>query len=241
MRAIPSLQLVAFLWMLLGCSMNAAEEGSAGADFAAARRCMVEDQLASRGIRDERVLDAMREVPRHELVPEGVREHAYEDRPLPIGFGQTISQPYVVAAMSEAVALREGESVLEVGTGSGYQAAVLAELGARVHTIEYVPELAARAKRDLARLGYDEVHVRAGDGYAGWPERAPFDAIVVTAAPDHVPPALVEQLAVGGRLVIPVGEHDQDLLLVRRDEDGVHRETLMGVRFVPMQGKAEER
>ncbi len=208
--------------------------------WAEVRDRMVSQQLAKRGVTDVRVLAAMRRVQRHELVPESVRRHAYEDRPLPIGFGQTISQPYVVAAMSEAIALSGGEKVLEVGTGSGYQAAVLAELGATVYSIELEPELAARARRDLVRLGYKDVHVRTGDGYRGWPEHAPFDAVIVTAAPNHVPPALLEQLAVGGRMILPVGDFEQDLLLLRKDEAGVHREVLMGVRFVPMRGEAQE-
>ena len=219
--------------------MNAADKGTREDPFAVAREQMVDRQLAARGIRDERVLAAMRRVPRHELVPERERPHAYEDRPLPIGHGQTISQPYVVAAMSEAVGLSGGEKVLEIGTGSGYQAAVLAELSATVYSIELEPELAERARKDLTRLGYTRVHVRAGNGYHGWPEQAPFDAIVVTAAPDHVPPALLEQLAVGGRMVLPVGSFDQELVLIRKDEDGVHRESLMGVRFVPMRGEHE--
>jgi protein-L-isoaspartate(D-aspartate) O-methyltransferase len=219
--------------------VDAADEVAREDPFAAAREQMVERQLAGRGIRDERVLAAMRRVPRHELVPESQRPHAYEDRPLPIGRGQTISQPYVVAAMSEAVGLSGGEKVLEVGTGSGYQAAVLAELGVTVYSIELEPELAERARKDLARLGYTKVHVLAGNGYRGWPEHAPFDAIVVTAAPDHVPPALLEQLAEGGRMVLPVGSFDQELVLIRKDEHGVHRQNLMGVRFVPMRNEDE--
>jgi protein-L-isoaspartate(D-aspartate) O-methyltransferase len=228
---------------LLGCRMSGGDDPAAtGSEpFDAARERMVVEQLERRGIADARVLAAMRRVPRHELVPEREREFAYEDRPLPIGRGQTISQPYVVAAMTEAVAVSKGDKVLEVGTGSGYQAAVLAELGVSVYTIELEPELAERARADLARLGYQNVHVRAGDGYRGWPEQAPFDAIVVTAAPDHVPPALVEQLAAGGRMVLPVGTWDQDLLRIHKDADGnVKREVLMGVRFVPMRGEAEE-
>ena len=206
-----------------------------------ARRRMVEEQLAARGIRDPRVLAAMRAVPRHELVPEAIRDDAYRDNAFPIGHGATISQPFVVGAMTEALDVEPGARVLEVGTGSGYQAAVLAELGAQVFSIEYVPELAERAAADLARLGYEGVRVRAGDGYAGWPEEAPFDAIVVTAAPDHIPPALLEQLRVGGKLVIPVGDSSQELLLLTRTADGFERETLFPVRFVPMRGEAQER
>jgi protein-L-isoaspartate(D-aspartate) O-methyltransferase len=226
----------------LGCRVSAVESGDAGADdpTAAARAQMVRDQVEARGVRDPRVLAAMRKVPRHELVPESVRDHAYEDRPLPIGESQTISQPYVVAAMTEALELKGDERVLEVGTGSGYQAAVLAELCQQVYSIEIVPALAERARKDLARLGYANVEIRQGDGWRGWPEHAPFDAIVVTAAPAEVPPELIEQLAVGGRLVIPVGRYEQELVRIRKTPEGISREVLFGVRFVPMRGEAEK-
>jgi protein-L-isoaspartate(D-aspartate) O-methyltransferase len=207
---------------------------------AAARERMVRDQIEARGVKDPRVLAAMRAVPRHELVPEQLRDHAYEDRPLPIGHGQTISQPYVVAFMTEELDLDPDDRVLEVGTGSGYQAAVLGRLAREVYSIEIVEPLAERAKADLARLGYSNVHVRAGDGYRGWPEHAPYDAIVVTAAPDHVPQPLIDQLAVGGRLVLPVGRGIQELVRITRDEQGLHEEHLIGVRFVPMTGEAEQ-
>jgi protein-L-isoaspartate(D-aspartate) O-methyltransferase len=203
------------------------------------RRRMVREQIEARGVRDARVLAALRRVPRHELVPEREREAAYEDKPLPIGRGQTISQPFVVAAMTQALGLSGGERVLEIGTGSGYQAAVLASICKQVYTIELEPELAARAKADLARLGYANVEVRQGDGFRGWPEHAPFDAVIVTAAPAEVPQPLIDQLAVGGRLVIPVGGDEQHLLLLRKTETGVEREVLFGVRFVPMRGEAE--
>jgi protein-L-isoaspartate(D-aspartate) O-methyltransferase len=207
-------------------------------DFADARRRMVERQIEARGVRNPRVLQAMGRVPRHELVPAALRDRAYEDAPLPIGHGQTISQPYVVAAMTAALEIGPGARVLEVGTGSGYQAAVLAELGAEVYSIEIVPALAERARKDLARLGYDSVRVRTGDGYRGWPEAAPFDAIVVTAAPDHVPQPLIDQLADGGRLVLPVGGGSQELVRITKGPGGLERETLFGVRFVPMTGEA---
>jgi len=200
---------------------------------------MVREQIEARGVRDPRVLAAMRAVPRHEFMPEKVRAQAYEDRPLPIGKGQTISQPYIVALMSELLDLAEGERVLEVGTGSGYQAAVLAELGVEVYSIEIVERLARRAAEDLKRLGYP-VNLRIGDGYRGWPEAAPFNGIIVTAAPDHVPEPLVEQLALGGRLVIPVGSFSQELVVLRKEEDGLHRQNVADVRFVPMTGQAEE-
>ncbi len=202
---------------------------------------MVEGQLRDRGISDEAVLSAMTAVPRHRFVPADLEASAYDDHPLPIGFGQTISQPYVVAFMTEAAALRPGARVLEIGTGSGYQAAVLAEIASHVYTIEIVPELAERSGALLAELGYDNVETRAGDGYRGWPEQAPFDAVVVTAAPDHVPPALVEQLAVGARLVIPVGSFYQDILIVTKTATGTTTESVLPVRFVPMTGEAQER
>jgi len=209
--------------------------------FAAARERMVVEQLEARDITDARVLTAMRSVPRHELVPADRRDEAYEDTPVPIGHGQTISQPYIVALMSELAHVGPGDRVLEVGTGSGYQAAVLAACGAEVWTIEIVDALAKRATHDLARLGFDRVHVRSGDGYRGWPEHAPFDAVVVTAAPPSVPAPLLEQLRVGGRLVIPVGEVGavQSLEVHRRTETGITVERVTLVRFVPMTGEAQ--
>ena len=181
----------------------------------------------------------MRKVPRHQLVPPEVRDSAYRDHPLPIGYGQTISQPYIVALMTEELELSGDEKVLEIGTGSGYQAAVLAELAGRVYSIEIVEALADRSRRDLEMLGIDNVTVRSGDGYQGWSEKAPFDAIIVTAAPPAVPQPLVDQLAVGGRMVVPVGQHHQELILITRDEEGVSRRRLIGVRFVPMVGEAQ--
>ena len=200
---------------------------------------MVEDQLIARGIRDPRVLDAMLRVPRHELVPPELRDFAYLDRPLPIGSEQTISQPYVVAAMTEAAHVLKGARILEVGTGSGYQTAVLAELGAEVYSVEIVPELAAAAAHALARLGYEGIHLRTGDGYSGWPEAAPFDAILVAAAPPQVPRPLIAQLAVGGRLVIPVGHERQELQVITRRRHGEVTSRLFAVRFVPMTGEAQ--
>jgi protein-L-isoaspartate(D-aspartate) O-methyltransferase len=166
---------------------------------------MVEDQIEARGVSDPLVLEAMRAVPRHRFVPDDMIDHAYADHPLPIGFGQTISQPYIVALMSEALGVRPGDRVLEIGTGSGYQAAVLAEMGAEVYTVEIIPELAEQATVRLRDLGYGEVAILNADGYFGWEEHAPFDVIIVTAAPDHLPQPLVPQLAPGGRLVIPIG------------------------------------
>jgi len=208
---------------------------------AAARNRLVDRTIVERGIKDPRVIAAMRRVPRHEFVPLEQRAHAYDDRPLPIGFDQTISQPYIVAAMTEAAHVRPGARVLEVGTGSGYQAAVLAEVGADVYSIEIVEPLARRTHELLAKLGYKALHLRIGDGYQGWPDAAPFEAIIVTAAPREVPPPLVEQLAVGGRLVIPVGDEQQQLKVITRNTSGSTTETLFDVRFVPMTGEALSR
>ena len=202
---------------------------------------MVSTQIEARGVRDPRVLDAMRKVPRHRFMPESERAHAYDDRPLPIGHRQTISQPYIVALMSELAGVKPGDTVLEVGTGSGYQAAVLAEMGVKVFSIEIIKPLAKRAKATLDELGYSKrVEVRHGDGYAGWPEHAPFDAVVVTAAPPAIPQPLKEQLEVGGHLVIPVGKYYQSLLQVTRTKDGFREKSVIPVRFVPMTGKAQE-
>ena len=208
--------------------------------YESARRQMVSRQIEARGIRDEAVLDALREVPRHLFVPESIRRHAYEDRPLPIGLRQTISQPYIVALMTELIRPTADMKVLEVGTGSGYQAAVLGKLTKEVYTIEILPQLAERSSELLERLDYSNIHVRAGDGFDGWPDQAPFDAVVVTAAPKTIPRPLLEQLAVGGRLVIPVGSGSQDLVLVERTEDGFRKQSVTPVRFVPMTGKAQE-
>ena len=198
---------------------------------------MVDDQLAARDIRDPRVLAAMQRVPRHEFVPEPLRGAAYQDSPLPIGHDQTISQPYIVAYMSEALQLEASHKVLEIGSGSGYQAAILGELAKEVFTIEIVEPLADRARDTLARLGYTNVHVRTGNGYLGWPEQAPFDRVMVTAAPDAIPPALIDQLKIGGLMAIPVGVGDQELRILRRTETGMDTLRTLPVRFVPMTGK----
>lgn len=195
---------------------------------------MVIQQLRGRDIHNPRVLEAMRAVPRHLFVPEAQRREAYGDHPLPIGYGQTISQPYIVAFMTQALDVGPADRVLEIGTGSGYQAAVLSRLAETVYTIEIVEPLAARARETLSALGYRNVHVRTGNGYLGWPEHAPFDRIMVTAAPDDVPPALVEQLKVGGLMAIPVGTTHQELRILRRTRTGTETLHTLPVRFVPM-------
>ncbi|MFN2431596.1 MAG: protein-L-isoaspartate(D-aspartate) O-methyltransferase [Gemmatimonadota bacterium] len=207
-------------------------------ELALKRQRMVEEQIRRRGIRDPRVLAALARVPRHRFVPEEVLDLAYDDRPLPIGKEQTISQPYIVAYMTDALELAPADRVLEIGLGSGYQAAVLAELAAEVFSVEIVPELARRTTRSLRELGYDNIHVRQGDGREGWPEAAPFDGVIATAAPESVPQELLEQLAPGGRMVLPVGGAVQELRRIRRSSAGesLTTETLMGVRFVPMTG-----
>ena len=218
--------------------VSTAEPATRQDRHAAARESMVAGQIERRGVSDPAVLDAMRRVPRHRFVPPALESSAYDDTPLLIGNAQTISQPYVVAYMTEALRLNDRARVLEVGTGSGYQAAVLAEVAAEVFTIEIVPALAVRSGALLDELGYDNITTRTGDGYRGWPEEAPFDAIIVTAAPDHVPPALVEQLKVGARMVIPVGRTFQALTIVTKTEDGSVVEQDLPVRFVPMTGEA---
>ncbi len=211
-------------------------------EYEAARRRMLQRDLAGRDIRDKTVLQAMGKVPRHEFVPRHLQPTAYADHPLPIGHDQTISQPYIVALMTQMARAKKDARALDIGTGSGYQAAVLAEICKEVHSIEIVEPLAKEAKERLATLGYKNVTVRHGDGYQGWREKAPFDVIIVAAAPDHVPQPLVDQLAPGGKLVIPVGDYYQELLLIERDKDGkVHRHAGIPVRFVPMTGKASKR
>lgn len=207
--------------------------------MAAARERMVDSQIVARGIESRAVIDAMRHVPRHEFVSEAYRSSAYDDRPLPIEDGQTISQPYIVALMTELADVQRGDKVLEVGTGSGYQAAVLSALGARVYSIEIMPGLAESARVRLERLQY-AAEVRHGDGYAGWPEHAPFDAIVITAAPPSVPQPLLQQLAIGGKLVVPVGRGSQDLWVWTRTQRGIEKRNVLPVRFVPMTGKAQD-
>ena len=222
--------------LLAACSQPEDGTGSVADE----RDAMVERQLVLRGIGPE-VARAMREVPRHEFIPENLRTFAYEDRPLPIGHGQTISQPYIVAFMTEKLRIKPGDKVLEIGTGSGYQAAVLAEMGAEVYSIEIVEPLAETAETALAEAGYENVKTRTGDGYRGWPEAAPFDKIIVTASPDRVPEPLVEQLAEGGRMAIPVDEgENQQLYLMEKKDGKMLRQEVLPVRFVPMTGEVQE-
>ena len=202
--------------------------------FEQQRSQMVEQQLRHRGIRDEAVLEAMSRVPRHQFVPPPQAGMAYLDMPLPIGYGQTISQPYIVAYMTEAAEISSEDIVLEIGTGSGYEAAILGQLAKEVYTIEVVPELAEQASRTLADLGYQNVFVKQGDGNFGWKEHAPYDAILVTAAPDRIPESLEEQLVSNGKLVIPVGTWFQDLLVLQKTPDGLVRKRSLPVQFVPL-------
>jgi protein-L-isoaspartate(D-aspartate) O-methyltransferase len=227
------LMCLPFVMATSRCAAPPTQESGSVADR---RLQMVETQLRARGIRNAAVLEAMRRVPRERFVPANLQARAYDDGPLPIGDGQTISQPYIVAYMTEALDARKSDRVLEIGTGSGYQAAVLAELVAEVYTIEIVPTLAARARELLDALGYRNIRARHGDGYAGWPEAAPFDKIIVTAAPPEMPQALVDQLAVGGVMVVPVGPRDeiQMMTIVRKTAEGVVRRETIPVRFVPM-------
>jgi protein-L-isoaspartate(D-aspartate) O-methyltransferase len=229
-----SLRVVASALLALGCETPEQRPAAQPADRDQARARMVREQLRARDIVDERVLEVMSRIPRHLFVPEEYRDNAYGDHPLPIGHGQTISQPYIVAFMTQALKVEPGHKVLEIGTGSGYQAAVLAALAREVHSIEIVSALADRARATLSSLGIENVHVRTGDGYLGLPEHAPFDRIMVTAAPPEVPSALVEQLKVGGLMAVPVGETFQELLILRKTERGLETLDRMPVRFVPM-------
>ncbi len=237
--------LLFFVLAIAACGVSAQPQpGEFEQERAALVQTLTKPVFGRTPVRSIRVLEAVQAVPRHEFVPTDLQAHAYKDQPLPIGHQQTISQPYIVAIMTEALQLQPTDSVLEIGTGSGYQAAVLALLVEQVYTIEIVPELGRNAKTKLGELGYDNVVVRIGDGYKGWPDHAPFDCIIVTAAPDHVPQPLIDQLKVGGRMIIPVGpERDtQELLLITRTEDGqISEDRIELVRFVPMTGEAQER
>lgn len=222
---------------VLACAPVAAELQNAQREREAERIRMVNEQLEARDIRSARVLDAMLKVPRHLFIPESDRVHAYKDSPVSIGYAQTISQPYIVAFMTQALNLEPHHRVLEIGTGSGYQAAVLSVLAKEVYTIEIVAPLADRARATLQNLGYRNIQVRTGNGYLGWPEHAPYDRVMVTAAPDEVPSALVQQLKIGGLMAIPIGTSNQELRILRRTQTGVETLSTLPVRFVPMTGK----
>lgn len=224
---------------MFGCERSGS--GDQAGEFSRMRNDMVRTQIAARGVRDEHVLAAMRQVPRHLFVPRDLWAHAYDDRPLPIGEGQTISQPYIVGLMSELLRVGPGDRVLEIGTGSGYQAAVLAAMGCEVYSIEIREPLARTARERLAAAGYPGVQVRVGDGYQGWPEAAPFAGIIVTAAPDRIPEPLLDQLRLGGKMAIPVGDFYQTLKVLTRGEDGISERSVIPVRFVPMTGEVEKR
>lgn len=227
--------LLAFIANCDGVRRNPSSDSER--DFQAMRQKMVETQIKSRGIKDERVLSAMLKVERHRFVPKTYEAQAYSDQPLPIGEGQTISQPYIVALMTELLELKGEERVLEVGTGSGYQAAILSELAKEVYTIEIIETLASSARALLSELGYQNIQVKAGDGYLGWPEHAPFDAIIVTCAPDHIPKPLLDQLKEGGRLVVPVGTHSQELKKIVKRSGKIETMDVIPVIFVPMTGE----
>jgi len=234
----------AWVATLLSCADQNPPAAGEEDHFRILREGMVATQLLhpSRGITDPKVAEAMRQVPRHEFVPAAQRLHAYGDTPLPIGHGQTISQPYIVAFMTEKLEVKPGLKILEIGTGSGYQAAVLAEMGAEVYSIEIVEPLAKSARTALDRAGYGNVRTRTGDGYLGWPEHAPFDRIIVTCSPENIPQPLIGQLAEGGRMMIPVGDASgQQLYLLEKRAGQVERQAVLPVRFVPMTGRAEDR
>ncbi|MGQ9646043.1 MAG: protein-L-isoaspartate(D-aspartate) O-methyltransferase [Thermodesulfobacteriota bacterium] len=232
--------IVAFISLLFFAHCTEANKGSnltPKGDYKAMRQRMVETQIKARGVKEPRVLAAMLKVERHLFVPKDLHSSAYSDQPLPIGEGQTISQPYIVALMTELLDLKGEEKVLEIGTGSGYQAAILAELAKEVYTIEIIEKLATSAEKLLLELGYKNIKVKAGDGYLGWPEAAPFDAIIVTCAPDHIPKPLVDQLKEGGRMVIPVGEFTQELKKIVKRGGKLETTNVIPVIFVPMTGE----
>lgn len=227
--------------LLFGAAPGCRTESVKSTDFAAVRRDMVQHQIADRGISDQRVLDAFARVERHRFVDSSLWPEAYNDYPLPIGEGQTISQPYIVALMTDLIRPKKSDKVLEIGTGSGYQAAILAELVKEVYTIEIVESLGRKAEYLLKSLGYANVFVRIGDGYKGWPEKTPFDAIVITCAPAEIPQPLIDQLADGGRMVVPVGTYYQELILVEKTGGRIQKSKIAPVRFVPMTGETQKR
>jgi len=233
-----SMLIFSFVSVIVSCAGS--EEKISEIYYTRLRNQMVDNQIIARGIKDERVIKAMRKVPRHFFIPEKDREYAYDDRPVPIGSGQTISQPYIVALMTESLRLKGEEKVLEIGTGSGYQAAILAESAKEVYTIEIIKPLALTAKKRLKEMGYKNIEVMVGDGYQGWKEHSPYDCVIVTAAPPNVPQPLIDQLKVGGRMIIPVGKGFQYLILIEKSEKGIRKKKITGVSFVPMTGEAQQ-
>lgn len=232
------ISIIVFIF-LVGCKeWNKASSTNAKDNFKIMKEKMVEFQIKTRGVKDHRVLSAMLKVERHLFVPDELKDSAYNDQALPIGEGQTISQPYIVALMTELLELKGDEKVLEIGTGSGYQAAILAELAKEVYSIEIIEKLALSAKKLLSELGYKNIHIRVGDGYQGWPEQAPFDAIIVTCAPDHIPKPLLDQLKDGGRMVIPVGTYSQELKKITKKGGKIETTDIIPVIFVPMTGES---
>ena len=236
-RIFSTLLLASGIFLLTTACLQEKKMDIKKENYQKLREEMVNRQIIARGVKDKRVIKAMLKVPRHKFVPPSEVPYAYADEPRPIGEGQTISQPYIVAFMTEQLKVKPGDRVLEIGTGSGYQAAVLAQIVDSVFTIEIIPELAKAARKVLEELGYDNVVVKQGDGYHGWQEKAPFDAIIVTAAPPKIPPPLLDQLAIGGRMVLPVGEYVQELVVVTKTESGLDMENVLPVRFVPMTGE----
>jgi protein-L-isoaspartate(D-aspartate) O-methyltransferase len=243
---IPRFWRFLFLYLpimaiFLSCAGHSESNELSDSTFSNQRARMIETQLIPRDITDQNVLDAMRKIPRHLFVPAEYRAEAYADGPLPIGRDQTISQPYIVALMTQLLDIDSSSSVLEIGTGSGYQAAVLGEIADSVYSIEIIPSLADRAHHLLDSLGYKNIRIKTGDGYLGWPEAAPFDAIIVTAAAPKIPQPLIDQLKMGGRMVIPVGDYSQELYLIEKNENGVVKKAVIPVRFVPMTGEVQKR
>jgi protein-L-isoaspartate(D-aspartate) O-methyltransferase len=233
------LYLILF-FMFFSCGQKQSKNIESEEMYEKMRLTMVRDQIERRGIKDKKVLEALRKVPRHKFVPKHLQKYAYADEPLPIGEDQTISQPYIVAFMTEQLQLKSNQKVLEIGTGSGYQAAILGEIADSVFTIEIVDVLARRAKKTLESLGYKNIFVKSGDGYKGWPEHAPFDAIIITAAPTKIPQPLENQLKTGGRMILPLGDYSQELVLLEKNQEGITRRSLLPVRFVPMTGEIEK-
>ncbi len=241
MRMSLPFKMIVISLICWGSSQVMSKTASNQVDYSQKRHHMVESQIVTRGVQSDYILNAMKRVKRHLFVPDNLQQFAYADEPLPIGYGQTISQPYIVAYMTEALDLNQYSRVLEIGTGSGYQAAILAEIVKKVYTIEIVEPLGQHAKTILNDIGYRNIHSRIGDGYKGWPEAAPFDAIIVTAAPPEIPQPLIDQLKEGGRMIIPVGVGYQELILLTKKKGNIEKKSLLPVRFVPMTGEIQKK